>query len=257
MQIKNKVAIVTGGASGLGQATAEALVHAGAKVALFDLNDELGASVVQQLGAANAVYCRVNVTSDAEVAAAIGQVMAKFGAINICVNCAGIGGAAKTVSRGEPLALEQFTKIINVNLIGTFNVLRLAAAEMVKNVPEGPSGERGVIINTASIAAYDGQTGQAAYAASKGGVVSMALPIARDLARDGIRCMTIAPGLFETPMVKGLSDKIRAGIEAQLEYPKRFGMPAEYAKLATQIVENAYLNGECIRLDAASRLPPR
>lgn len=257
MQIQNKVAIVTGGASGLGQATAEALARAGAKVALFDLNDELGNAVVATLGATNALYCRVNVTSDDEVGAAVAAVMAKFGAVHVCVNCAGIGGAAKTVSRGVPLALEQFSKIINVNLIGTFNVLRLAAAEMVKNPPEGPSGERGVIINTASIAAYDGQTGQAAYAASKGGVVSMTLPIARDLAREGIRCMTIAPGLFETPMVKGLSDKIRAGIEAQLEYPKRFGLPAEYAKLATHIVENAYLNGECIRLDAASRLPPR
>ena len=257
MQIKDKVAIVTGGASGLGQATAEAFAGAGAKVALFDLNDELGNAVVAALGATNALYCRVNVTSDDEVGAAVAAVMAKFGAVHVCVNCAGIGGAAKAVSRGVPLALEQFSKIINVNLIGTFNVLRLAAAEMVKNPPDGPSGERGVIINTASIAAYDGQTGQAAYAASKGGVVSMTLPIARDLAREGIRCMTIAPGLFETPMVKGLSDKIRAGIEAQLEYPKRFGLPAEYAKLAIHIVENAYLNGECIRLDAASRLPPR
>lgn len=257
MQIQNKVAIVTGGASGLGQATAETLAHAGAKVALFDLNDELGNAVVATLGGANALYCRVNVTSDDEVSAAVAAVMAKFGAVHVCVNCAGIGGAAKAVSRGVPLVLEQFSKIINVNLIGTFNVLRLAAAEMVKNPPEGPSGERGVIINTASIAAYDGQTGQAAYAASKGGVVSMTLPIARDLAREGIRCMTIAPGLFETPMVKGLSDKIRAGIEAQLEYPKRFGLPAEYAKLVNHIVENAYLNGECIRLDAASRLPPR
>ncbi|MBI2799709.1 MAG: SDR family NAD(P)-dependent oxidoreductase [Gammaproteobacteria bacterium] len=256
MQIANKVAVVTGGASGLGQATAEALAGAGAVVAIFDLNDELGQQTASKLGP-NALYCRVNVTSEDDVKTAVSQVMAKLGAIHICINCAGVGGAVKTVSRGEPFPLEQFTKIVNINLIGSFNVLRLAAVEMGKNAPEGPSGERGVIINTASIAAYDGQMGQAAYAASKGGVVSMALPIARDLARDGIRCMTIAPGLFETPMVKGLSDKIRAGIEAQLEYPKRFGLPSEYAKLATQIIENSYLNGECIRLDAASRLPPR
>ncbi len=256
MQIKDKVAVVTGGASGLGHATAEALVAAGAKVALFDLNDDLGQAAAGALGA-NAMYCRVNVASEDEVKNALAAVMARFGAVHICINCAGIGSAEKTVSRGAPHALDHYVRIINVNLIGTFNVLRLAAVEMTKNTPEGVSGERGVIINTASIAAYDGQTGQAAYAASKGGVVSMTLPIARDLAREGIRCVTIAPGLFETPMVKGLSDKIRAGIEAQLEYPKRFGMPAEYAKLAQHIVENAYLNGECIRLDAASRLPPR
>ncbi len=256
MQIEGKVAVVTGGASGLGQATAEALAAAGAKVALFDLNDDLGRATASGIGS-NALYCRVDVTSEVEVKAALAQVMTRFGAVHLCVNCAGIGTAAKTVSRGEPHVLDHFVKIININLIGTFNVLRLAAVQMTKNAPEGPSGERGVIINTASIAAYDGQTGQAAYAASKGGVVSMTLPIARDLARDGIRCVTIAPGLFETPMVKGLSDKIRAGIEAQLEYPKRFGMPSEYAKLAVHIVENTYLNGECIRLDAASRLPPR
>ncbi len=256
MQINGKVAVITGGASGLGQASAEAFAAAGAKVALFDLNDDLGQVAASRIGA-NAMYCRVDVTSEAEVKAALTQVMTRFGAVHICINCAGIGTAAKTVSRGEPHALDHYVRIININLIGTFNVLRLAALEMTKNAPEGASGERGVIINTASIAAYDGQTGQAAYAASKGGVVSMTLPIARDLARDGIRCMTIAPGLFETPMVKGLSDKIRAGIEAQLEYPKRFGMPSEYAKLAAHIVENSYLNGECIRLDAASRLPPR
>lgn len=256
MEIKDKVAIVTGGASGLGQATAEALAAAGARVALFDLNDEGGKATAESL-AGKARYWRVNVTDENEVKAAVAEVVAHFGAVHVCVNCAGIGSATKTVSRGEPHPMDLFTRIVNVNLIGTFNVLRLAAAEMVKNAPEGMSGERGVIINTASIAAYDGQTGQAAYAASKAGVVGMTLPIARDLSREGIRCVTIAPGLFETPMVKGLSDKIRAGIEAQLEYPKRFGLPAEYAKLASHIVENPYLNGETIRLDAASRLPPR
>ncbi len=256
MQIDGKVAIVTGGASGLGQATAEALAKAGANVALFDLNDQLGEAVANTLGG-NGMYCRVDVTSEADVKNAIGAVMARFGSLHVCVNCAGIGTAAKTVSRGEPHSLEHYVRIININLIGTFNVLRLAAVEMTKNSPEGVSGERGVIINTASAAAYDGQTGQAAYAASKGGVVSMTLPIARDLARDGIRCMTIAPGLFETPMAMSLPEKIRTGIIAQLEYPKRFGMPSEYAGLAMHIIENAYLNGECIRLDGASRLPPR
>lgn len=256
MQLNGKVAVVTGGSSGLGQATAEILAAAGARVALFDLNDALGAEAAAAIGP-SAIYCRVDVTREDEVKAALQTVMQQFGAVHICVNCAGIGSAAKTVSRGEPHALDHFVRIINVNLIGTFNVLRLAAVEMTRNAPEGISGERGVIVNTASIAAYDGQTGQAAYAASKGGVVSMTLPIARDLAREGIRCVTIAPGLFETPMVKGLSDKIRAGIEAQLEYPKRFGMPVEYAKLVAHIVENPYLNGETIRLDAASRLPPR
>jgi 3-hydroxyacyl-CoA dehydrogenase / 3-hydroxy-2-methylbutyryl-CoA dehydrogenase len=256
MELKNKVAIVTGGASGLGQATAKALGAGGAKVAIFDLNDDLGRQTAAAIGS-GAIYCRVNVTSEEDVKAALATVREKFGAVHICVNCAGIGEAAKTVSRGEPLALSEFMKTINVNLVGTFNVLRLAAAEMTKNSPEGISGEKGVIINTASIAAFDGQTGQVAYAASKGAIVSMALPIARDLAREGIRCLTIAPGLFETPMVKGLSDKIRAGIEAQIENPKRFGMPAEYAKLVLHMVDNAYLNAECIRLDAATRLPPR
>lgn len=256
MIVTNKVAVITGGASGLGQATAVAFAAVGARVAIFDLNDELGQATVTSLGG-GARYYRVNVTSEEDVKAAIAEIRASFGAVNICVNCAGIGEAAKTVSRGEAHSLAEFTKTININLIGTFNVLRLAAAEMIKNTPEGLSGERGVIINTASIAAFDGQTGQVAYAASKGAIVSMTLPIARDLSREGIRCVTIAPGLFETPMVKGLSDKIRAGIEAQLEYPKRFGMPAEYAKLVLHIVDNAYLNGECIRLDAASRLPPR
>jgi NAD(P)-dependent dehydrogenase (short-subunit alcohol dehydrogenase family) len=256
MQLSGKVAVITGGSSGLGQVTAETLAAAGARVALFDLNDALGAETAAAIGRA-AIYCRVDVTREDDVKSALLSVMQQFGAVHICVNCAGIGSAAKTVSRGEPHALDQFTRIVNVNLIGTFNVLRLAAVEMTRNEPEGISGERGVIVNTASIAAYDGQTGQAAYAASKGAVVSMTLPIARDLARDGIRCVTIAPGLFETPMVKGLSDKIRAGIEAQLEYPKRFGMPVEFARLVAHIVENPYLNGETIRLDAASRLPPR
>jgi NAD(P)-dependent dehydrogenase (short-subunit alcohol dehydrogenase family) len=256
MEIKGKVAIVTGGASGLGRATVEALVKAGAKVSIFDVNDQLGEALAKELGTAVA-YHRVNVTDENDVKSAIAKTVGAFGSISVCVNCAGVGGAAKTVSRGEPYPLEQFARIININLVGSFNVLRLAAVEMTKNAPEGEAGERGVIVNTASIAAWDGQMGQAAYAASKGGIVSLALPVARDLARDGIRINTIAPGVFETPMMQSLPEKVREGILMQIEYPKRFGLPTDYAKLVLHMIDNAYLNGECVRLDAASRLPPR
>lgn len=256
MQVQGKVAVVTGGASGLGRATAEALVAAGARVAIFDLSDDLGKALADSLGDA-ALYCHVNVSDEQSVKDGIASTMQAFGAIHICVNCAGIGSAAKTVSKGEAHALDHFQRIINVNLIGTFNVLRLAAVEMTKNSPDVDNGERGVIVNTASIAAWDGQMGQAAYGASKAGVVGLSLPVARDLARDGIRCNCIAPGLFETPMMRGLPDKIREGIQMQIENPKRFGLPEEYAKLALAIIDNPYLNGEAIRLDAASRLPPR
>lgn len=256
MEIKDKVALVTGGASGLGRATVEALVARGAKVAIFDLNDELGKRLVTELGG-QAIYCRVNVVNEQEVRAGIQELMQRFGALHFCVNCAGVGGAAKTVSRGEPYPLDQFIRIVNINLIGTFNVLRLAAVEMTKNQPEGDAAERGVIVNTASIAAFDGQMGQAAYSASKAGVVGMSLPVARDLAREGIRCNVIAPGLFETPMMQALPDKTREGILSEIEYPKRFGQPGEYARLAVHLIENAYINAECIRLDAASRLPAR
>ena len=256
MQVQGKVAIVTGGASGLGRATVEALVNAGARVAIFDLSDELGNALAAELGDA-AIYCHVNVSDEQNVKDGIAAAMNAFGAIHICINCAGIGSASKTVSNGEPHPLEQFQRIINVNLIGTFNVLRLAAVEMTRNAPEGVSGERGVIVNTASIAAWDGQMGQAAYGASKAGVVGLSLPVARDLARDGIRCNCIAPGLFETPMMRGLPDKVREGIQMQIEYPKRFGLAEEYAKLALAMIDNPYLNGESVRLDAASRLPPR
>lgn len=256
MQVQGKVAVVTGGASGLGRATVEALVQGGARVAILDLSDDLGHALARELGPAT-IYRHVNVTDENEVKAAIKDTMEAFGGIHFCINCAGIGSAAKTVGKGEPHPLDHFARIINVNLIGTFNVLRLAAVEMTKNAPEGDSGERGVIINTASIAAWDGQMGQAAYGASKAGVVGLSLPVARDLARDGIRCNCIAPGLFETPMMRGLPDKVREGIQMQIEYPKRFGMASEYAKLALAIIDNPYLNGEAIRLDAASRLPPR
>jgi NAD(P)-dependent dehydrogenase (short-subunit alcohol dehydrogenase family) len=256
MDIGGQVAIVTGGASGLGRATVEALVGKGANVAVFDLNDEAGQALVAQLGD-KVTYAHVDVVDETETSAAVAQAVEHFGAVHICVNCAGVSSAAKTVSRGQPFPLDVFSRVVNINLIGTFNALRLAAAEMVKNEPQGAEGERGVIINTASSAAFDGQVGQAAYAASKAGIVGMSLPIARDLARDGIRCNVIAPGLFETPLIKGLPQEIRDGILAQIQHPKRFGEPEEYALLATQMIENPYLNGECVRLDAATRLPPR
>ncbi len=231
MNLKNAVALVTGGGSGLGEATVREFAAAGAKVAILDLPSSPGAKVAESLGA-------------------------KFGAIHIAVNCAGIGRAMRTVTKDGPHSLEMFSKVISVNLIGTFNVTRLAAAAMAKNQP-GADGERGVIINTASVAAYDGQIGQAAYSASKGGVVSMTLPIARDLASLGIRVCTIAPGTFETPMLAGLPEPNRKALAAQIPFPQRLGKPTEYAALARHIVENEMLNGETIRLDGALRMPPR
>ncbi len=257
MQIEGKVAVVTGGASGLGLATVEALIERGAHgVGIFDLNQELGDAAVARSGG-KAIFCKVDVTDEAQVNAGIAEVIKGFGAIHFNVNCAGIGVAAKTVGKGQACPLDHFTSVINVNLIGTFNVLRLAAVEMLKNEPVGESGERGAIVNTASVAAFDGQMGQVAYAASKAGVVGMSLPIARDFSRNGIRCNVIAPGLFETPMVGGLSPQVRERIEQGVEYPKRFGEPREYAELACTMLEMSYLNAECVRLDAGTRLPPR
>lgn len=257
MRIEGKVAVVTGGASGLGLATVETLIERGAHgVGIFDLNQELGDAVVARTGG-KTVFCKVDVTDEGQVTAGIGSVVEAFGAIHFNVNCAGIGVAAKTVGKGQACPLDHFSSVVTVNLIGTFNVLRLAAVEMLKNEPDAEAGERGAIVNTASVAAFDGQMGQVAYAASKAGVVGMSLPIARDFSRNGIRCNVIAPGLFETPMVGGLSAQVRERIEQQVEYPKRFGEPREYAELACNILEMPYLNAECIRLDAATRLPPR
>lgn len=257
MQIEGKVAVVTGGASGLGLATVEALLERGALgVGIFDRNEELGQAVVSR-SKGKAVFCKVDVINEEQVSIGLGEIVEAFGAVHFNVNCAGIGTAAKTVGKGAPCPLESFTSVINVNLVGTFNVLRLAAVEMLKNEPDVDTGERGAIVNTASVAAFDGQMGQVAYAASKAGVVGMSLPIARDFSRSGIRCNVIAPGLFETPMVGGLSAQVRERIEQQVEYPKRFGEPTEYAELACKMLEMPYLNAECIRLDAATRLPPR
>lgn len=255
MDLKNVVALVTGGGSGLGEATVREFASAGAKVAILDLAASPGAKVAESLGA-NAIFVQADVGSADQVTDAIAKTVAKFGLINVAINCAGIGRAMRTVTKEGPHSLDLFSKVIAVNLIGTFNVTRLAAAQMAKNQP-GADGERGVIINTASVAAYDGQIGQVAYSASKGGVVSMTLPIARDLASLGIRVCTIAPGTFETPMLAGLPEANRKALAAQIPFPQRLGKPAEYAALARHIVENGMLNGETIRLDGALRMPPR
>ena len=256
MDIRNKVAVVTGGASGLGRATADLLAERGAKVAVFDLNDELG----QEFASAdpdNRAYFKTNVVSEETVQASVDAVVERFGAIHICVNCAGIGSAAKTVGKDGPHPLATFQKVIDINLVGSFNVLRLCAEKMQTNEAEGEAGERGVIISTASVAAQDGQMGQAAYSASKGGLVGMTLPIARDLAKLGIRNNTILPGLFNTPLFNGMPDEVVNALVSMIQFPKRLGHPSEYALMAAQIVENPYLNGECIRLDAGIRMQPR
>jgi NAD(P)-dependent dehydrogenase (short-subunit alcohol dehydrogenase family) len=256
MKINETVALITGGGSGLGEATTRVLAAQGGKVAILDLAKSNGAAIAKELGG-NVLFLEGDVTSEEQVAAAVDKTVATFGAIHIVVNCAGIGTAGKTVGKNDqPLDLAPFKRTIEINLIGTFNVIRLTAARMVKNAPNA-EGERGVIINTASVAAFDGQIGQAAYSASKGGVVGMTLPIARDLAQYGIRCCTIAPGIFETPMLMGLPDPARKALEASVPFPSRLGRPSEYAALARHIVENPMLNGETIRLDGAIRMAPR
>ena len=256
MNLKDKVAIVTGGASGLGLATVTRLVEKGAKVVIFDLNEAKAKEAVAELGE-NVQYANVNVADDESVQKGIKQAINHFGAIHICVNCAGIAPPGKTVGRKGVLPLEDFNKVIAINLVGSFNVLRLAANEMKNNEQLTESGERGVIINTASVAAFDGQMGQAAYGASKAGVAGMTLPIARDLSEFGIRVNAIAPGLFRTPMAESLSEKVVQKLSESVEFPKRLGKPSEYAELATFIMEHEYLNGEVIRLDGGIRMSPR
>ena len=256
MDINGKVAIVTGGASGLGEATVRRYLGLGAKVAIFDMNAERGEAMVAELGE-SLIYRQVNVADEEQVAAAIAATVEAFGAIHICNNYAGIGDAAKTVSRGEPLELSRFKRIIEVNLVGTFNVLRLAAAQMAKQEPVNEDGARGVIINTASVAAFEGQVGQVAYSASKGGVVGMTLPIARDLASLGIRVNTIAPGLIHTPLFEALPKDAYESLAQQPVYPKRLGKADEIAHLSQYLVENDYTNGEVVRMDGAIRMAPR
>ncbi|MFI5956089.1 SDR family NAD(P)-dependent oxidoreductase [Cryptosporangium sp. NPDC051539] len=250
----NDVALVTGGASGLGHATAEKLVADGARVVVFDLPRSDGAAVASKLGDA-ATFVPGDVTSEADVAAAVAAA-SEQGTLRVAVNCAGIGNAHKTVGKdGSPFPLDGFTKVIQVNLIGTFNVIRLAAAAIAR--AEEVDGERGVLVSTASVAAFEGQIGQAAYSASKGGIVGMTLPIARDLASLKIRVCTIAPGLFDTPLLGSLPDNVRDALGAQVPHPSRLGAPTEYGLLASQIIANPMLNGEVIRLDGAIRMSPR
>ncbi len=254
MNLDGKVVIVTGGASGLGAATAARLANANAKVLIADLNDDLGNSHASTIGnGARFIHC--NVCEDADATAVV-EAASKMGTVTGLVNCAGIGTPGKTVGRDGPLPLESFAKVINVNLIGTFNMIRIAAAQIAKAQPDD-EGERGVIINTASVAAFDGQIGQAAYAASKGGIVGMTLPIARDLARDGIRVVTIAPGLFLTPLLQGLPEEAQESLGKQVPFPPRLGRPDEFANMAMHIFDNNMLNGETIRLDGAIRMAPK
>ncbi len=250
--LKSQAAIVTGAASGLGAETARALARAGAKVAILDLNLDQAKAVAEEIGGV-AIPCDVTDAASAESAVAMAR--EKHGAARVLVNCAGIAPGKRIVGRDGPMPLADFTKVIQVNLIGTFNLMRLAAADMSKLEPFGD--ERGVIVSTASVSAYEGQIGQAAYAASKGGVASMTLPAARELAQFGIRVMAIAPGVMRTPMMAGMTEEIQRSLDASVPFPKRMGHPAEYAALVLHIIENGYLNGEVIRLDGALRMQPR
>ena len=255
MQMQDKVFVVTGAGSGLGAAVARMAVGAGARVAALDVNAEAGEAVAAELGDA-ARFLRCDVTSAEEGEAALTAAVAAFGRVDVAVNCAGIAPGEKNVGRDGQHRLESFARAVQINLVGTFNILRLSADAMAKNAP-GPGGERGVIVNTASIAAFDGQIGQAGYAASKGGVAALTLPAARELARHGIRVVAIAPGIFATPMMAGLPQEVQDSLGGTVPFPSRLGDPAEYAALVRHIVENAYLNGEVIRLDGALRMAPK
>ncbi|MBE3561508.1 MAG: 3-hydroxyacyl-CoA dehydrogenase [Ktedonobacteraceae bacterium] len=253
MQLENKTILVTGGASGLGAACVRLLTQAGARAVILDLNAELGTALARETGAR---FVQANVTDENDVQTAIQTTVDTSGGLHVAINCAGIGIAEKVLGKEGPHNLAAFNKVIQVNLVGTFNVIRLAALAMSANTPDA-EGERGVIINTASVAAFEGQIGQAAYSASKGGIVGMTLPIARELARYGIRVVSIAPGLFDTPLLAGLPEPARISLGQQVPFPPRLGRPAEYAALAKHIIENTMLNGEVIRLDGAIRMAPR
>jgi len=252
MQIQDKVFLVTGAGSGLGAATARQLIDAGAKVVLVDLNREAGEKLAAELGNC-ACFVEADVASESSAVNAVQVAISTFGAVHGLVNCAGVAPAEKVVGREGPHRLDSFTKVININLVGSFNMLRLAAVEMLKNEPD-QGGERGVIINTASIAAFEGQLGQAAYAASKGGIVALTLPVAREFAKTGIRCVTIAPGIMETPMLLGMPAEVQDSLNKMVPFPTRMGKATEYAALVKHIAENSYLNGEVIRLDGAIRM---
>ena len=254
MDIAGHAAVVTGGGSGMGAETARYLARAGAKVALLDVNTDGAQAVAEEIGGL-AVECDVSDASSTEAAVAAAE--AAHGPARICISCAGVGTPGRIVSKTGPLALDDYARVININLVGTFNTLRLAAARMTPREPLGDSGERGVIINTASVAAYDGQIGQAAYSSSKGGVVGLTLPAARELAQFGIRVLTIAPGLVETPMLLGLPPEVQKSLGDSVPFPTRLGRPEEFAKLALHMIDNTMLNGEVVRLDGAIRLAPR
>ncbi len=256
MNAEGIAALVTGAGSGLGAATARELAKRGARVTILDLGTSPGKDVAAEIGE-NALFCETDVTDEDQVAAALDQSEERFGGLRVAINCAGIGWAERTLSKTlEPHQPQGFRKVIEVNLIGTFNVLRQSAARIAKNEPDA-NGERGVIVNTASAAAYEGQIGQAAYSASKGGIVGMTLPVARDLAPLGIRVCSIAPGLFKTPLLMGLPESAREALERTIPFPSRLGEPPEFAALVLHIVENPMLNGEVIRIDGALRMPPK
>jgi NAD(P)-dependent dehydrogenase (short-subunit alcohol dehydrogenase family) len=255
MELAGTAALVAGGASGLGEATARELAARGARVAVVDLNGDQAGTLAEELGG-EAISHEADVTDEAAVQAAVDAATEAFGELRLAVSCAGIGWAERTVGKQGPAALQPFETVVRINLIGTFNVLRLSAAAMSSNEP-GPDGERGAVVMTASAAAFDGQIGQTAYAASKGGVVSLTLPAARDLARQGIRVCTIAPGLFDTPLLGRLPEEARAKLAENIPFPPRLGRPEEFAGLACHIAENTMLNGETLRLDGALRMPPR
>ena len=257
MNISGKVAVITGGASGLGEATVRAYIEKGAKVAIFDMDADKGKKLVNELGGENVSFYSVDVADESSVATALEAVMNAYGAIHICNNFAGIGPAMKTLGKKGPHTMALYQKVLEVNLIGTFNVARLAAEQIAKNEPMDDFGSRGVIINTASVAAYEGQIGQVAYSSTKGGIVGMTLPMARDLASSGIRVNTIAPGLIHTPLFDTFPEEVFKSLEASVVYPQRLGRPSEVAHLSVFIAENDYMNGETIRLDGAIRMQPR
>ncbi len=256
MEISGGTFLISGGGSGLGAATARGLVAAGGRVVLADVRAEAGEQVAAELGEASARFLQADVTDEAAVQRAIDLALAQFGGLDGAINCAGVAPAERVLGKAGPHRLESFARTISINLVGTFNLARLAAAAMQNNTPN-VEGERGVIVNTASVAAYDGQIGQAAYAASKGGVAAMTLPLARELARFGIRVMAIAPGIFDTPMLAAMPEEVRRSLGAQVPFPARLGRPAEYAALVRHIIENPMLNGEVIRLDGAVRMGPK
>jgi 3-hydroxyacyl-CoA dehydrogenase / 3-hydroxy-2-methylbutyryl-CoA dehydrogenase len=255
MQVKDSIAVITGGASGLGEACVRSLSALGGKVAILDIAEERGEKLAAELGP-NVTFVHGDVTSDELSSAAVGKAVAAFGKITVAINCAGVADPGKILSKKGPMSLAFFNRVIQINLVGTLNIIRLAVEQMVKNTPN-EEGEKGVIINTASVAAFDGQIGQAAYSSSKAGVVGMTLPIARECADYGIRVMTIAPGLFDTPMMAGLPESVRVMLAQTTPFPKRLGRPQEYAALARHIIENSMLNGECIRLDGSIRMTAR